>query len=330
VVAQLRFDDQVAIVTGAVSGLGESHALLLASRGAKVVIHDLPEQADAAENLCREINGRGGSAVAVLGRVGDAQDAHRLIEEVLDRFARIDVIVNNAGLGGRVSPKLTEPQNEYSRLQFDVHAHGPRMIVQQAWSTMVAQGYGRVLFTGSAGATGWIGNATGGYETDYAAAKAACFALTRQYAAAGLPHGIRVNMVMPLAFTPLVAATKRGGPHSVMSMRRHLSPALVSAGVAVLVHKDCPVTGEAYSMGGGRMARVFFAATRGYFNPELSPEDALDHWTQAHGVTEDGRLLDAFDMTQPTEAALMYETLETGTIPELDWIARVHPANDRH
>ena len=147
-----------------------------------------------------------------------------------------------------------------------VHVAGSFNTARAAWRGMVAQRYGRIVMTTSAGMFGLPNN------TSYATAKAGVVGLTRSLAAAGAPHGLKVNAVAPAAWT------RMAGPGEGSA---EMSPSLVAPMAAYLAHEDCPVTGEIYAAGAGRFARILIAATEGYVHTESEPsvEDVADHWT---------------------------------------------------
>jgi NAD(P)-dependent dehydrogenase (short-subunit alcohol dehydrogenase family) len=258
------------VVTGAGRGIGRAYALLLAERrGARVVVNDLGgstsgEGADTsvAGAVAEEIVAAGGEAVADASDVSSAEGAQALVAAATEHFGGIHVLVNNAGIvrwGG--FPEIDE---EHLARHLDVHVTGSFATTRAAWPHFVEQGYGRVVMTGSTGMFGLPNN------TSYATAKAAVIGLTRSLALAGAAHGIRVNVIAP------AAATRMGGaPES-----EDLAPGLVAPMVAYLAHEDCPVSGEVYTAGARRFARLFVGSTPGYLHEGAAPtvEDVVEHW----------------------------------------------------
>jgi NAD(P)-dependent dehydrogenase (short-subunit alcohol dehydrogenase family) len=198
---ELRFDDRVAIVTGAGRGIGRVHARLLAAKGARVVVADLGGEIDGrgsstapADAVVGEIRANGGEAVACYGSVADEADVASIVETALDAFGRLDVVVNNAGIHDP-APFEALSVAQFRRM-FDVHFFGTMMVTHAAWPHFVRAGYGRVVNTTSEAMLGGIP-----HLSSYGAAKGAVFGLTRNLATEGAAHGIRVNALAPRAHT---------------------------------------------------------------------------------------------------------------------------------
>lgn len=280
-----RFDGRVAIVTGAGRGLGRAHALLLAARGAKVVVNDLGstkegEGSDAgpANEVARQITAAGGTAVADTNSVGAEEGCHALVDTAIREFGRVDIVVNNAG----ISRFATFPEADSENLEktLDVHVRGTWHTTRAAWPHMVEQGYGRVITTTSTGVFGLADNLA------YATAKGALIGFTRSLAVAAAPHGIGVNCIAPNAITrPSTSAAKPNittAPPSE-ARQRALQTDLVSPMVAYLAHESCDVNGEILVAGAHRFARWFLGVTRGYQSTAEgvpSVEEVAGHWEE--------------------------------------------------
>src|SRR3954451_2104266 len=272
--ADLGFDGRVAIVTGAGGGLGREHALLLAARGARVVVNDLGgglhgEDAgtgnDAAA-VAKEIEAAGGIAVADTNSVATAKGGEAIVQTALDAFGQVDIVVNNAGiLQDKTFHNMTE---EMAHAVVDVHLHGAFNVTRPAWVKMREQGFGRVVNTASN--SGLLGNFG---QANYGAAKMGLVGFTRVLAQEGAKYDIKVNALAPVAATRMTEGLL--GP-----MADKVGPELVSPIVGWLCHEDCPVTGEIYSAAGGRIARYFVGLTPGYFNADLTMEDVRDNFAQ--------------------------------------------------
>jgi len=284
----LRFDGQVALVTGGAAGIGREHSLLLAQRGARVVVNGNyrangvgPEQ-----DLVELIREQGGEAVAVNGSVADEAAAQRMVQTAIDAFGRLDIVVNNAGTG---QTNLTVPEAPDDRFDSAMNTHllGTLRVTRAAWDHLVASGNGRILNTGSACAFGVLTPL--GYEVAYSVAKSALFAVTRQMAGEGKAHGIHANLVLPWAYSPMASKDLETSP-LVKFMEENLDPSRVAAACLYLLHRDCPVSGQFVSAAGGRVTRVMFATTEGYTNPDLTPEDVRDHWAEIEGSASEGKL----------------------------------------
>jgi NAD(P)-dependent dehydrogenase (short-subunit alcohol dehydrogenase family) len=270
----LRFDGQVAIVTGAGGnpGLGRSHAMLLAQRGAKVVVNDLgrePLGSDrvpaSAEAVAAEIVVAGGEAVANTGSVDTEAGAAAIIEQALDTWGRLDILVNNAGVGFLAG--FDEINSADIHTMVNVHLMGAIWMCRAAWKPMLRQGYGRIVNTTSGGMMGMKG------MTVYGAAKFGIYGMTRGLAVEGAANNIRVNALSP------GAATRNGSRHFKMpdeaSQRAYenkFRPGLVSPAVGWLAHSSCDVTGMLFHAGGGKVSLRQICMTAGIDDPDLTIE----------------------------------------------------------
>ncbi len=257
-------------MTGAGRGIGRAYALLLAERGAAVVVNDLGgtmegEGSDAgpAADVAAEITTLGGAAVAETSNIAEEPGARSVVQAAVDHFGRIDILINNAGIIRWAGFPEVDQENLTSHLA--VHTVGAFNTARAAWPHMADQGYGRIVMTTSSGVFGLPNN------TSYATAKAAVVGLTRSLATAGSKRGIRVNLIAPAAMTRMAGAG--AGP-------TEMTPELVAPMAAFLAHEDCPVSGEIYAAGAGRFARIFIATTPGYVHPgpDASIEDVAEHW----------------------------------------------------
>jgi NAD(P)-dependent dehydrogenase (short-subunit alcohol dehydrogenase family) len=286
---QLSFEGKVAVVTGAGGGLGRAHALLLASRGAKVVVNDLGgslsgEGSDAgpAQSTVDEIKALGGEATADRNSVATVEGGQALIDTATDTYGRLDILVNNAGIL-RNAP-FEDMDEAHLEPLLDVHLRGAFFVTRPAWNVMRAQGQGRIVNTTSgAGLLGAPG------FSNYGAAKGGVYGLTRVLAIEGVQYGIKVNAIAPFAATRMLSdsmdapvdVTDEAAMAQMQQIAAALDPALVSPVVAYLAHDDCDVTGEIFSVGGGQVSRFFLGRTDGYFGGHgLSIEDVRDHLPQ--------------------------------------------------
>ena len=263
--SEMRFDGRVAVVTGAGGGLGRSHALDLARRGASVVVNDLGGSVDgtgssatAAGLVVEEIHAAGGKAVANHDSVATADGGRAIVEAALRAFGRIDILVNNAGiLRDKAFHKMDAAMID---AVIDVHLKGGLFVSQPAFAQMRAQGYGRIINTSSA--SGLFGNFG---QANYGAAKAGLAGLTRVLAIEGAGYGIKVNAIAPLAATRMTEDL-------LGELAEKVTPQSVSPVVTYLAHEDCAVNGNIYSVAGGRVAQIFIAETNGVVLSELTAE----------------------------------------------------------
>ena len=224
-----------------------------------------------AVTVVGEIAGVGGTAVADTNDIATAAGAQSLIDTAVGRFGRVDILVNNAGIMRWA--RFPDVSDDDFEAHLAVHTAGSFRTARAAWPQMVEQGYGRIVMTASSGMLGLPNN------TSYAAAKGGVVGLARSLNTAGRKVGIKVNVVAPAAMT------RMAGPQSDDDMG--MPPHLVAPMVAFLAHEDCPVSGEIYTAGAGRFARLFIASTPGYLSPTPDPtlEDVAQHWAAINDET---------------------------------------------
>ena len=267
----LGYDGKVAIITGAGGGLGRQHALMMAKRGALIVVNDLGGSIDgvgsndsAAQIVVDEIKAIGGEAVADHNTVATPEGGQAIVQTAIDTYGRVDIVINNAGIlrdkaFHNMTPDLLNPV-------LDVHLKGAFYVTQPAFVHMREQGYGRIISTSSA--AGVFGNFG---QTNYGAAKMGLVGFTRVLGVEGARFNIKANAIAPLAMTRMTEDI-------LGALKDKLAPELVSPLVAFLAHEDCPVSGQLFSVGGGRVAHVFLGETNGYYSPTLTPEDVQNNW----------------------------------------------------
>lgn len=263
--SELRFDARVAVITGAGRGLGRAYALLLASRGAKVVVNDpgaslQGESTDAgpAQDVVREIVAAGGEAVACTDSVATREGGEAIIRSALDNYGRIDILIHNAGIVRRGS--LLELSHDDFERVLDVHLRGGFHVVRAAFPLMCRAGYGRIVLTGSI--NGLYGNRN---VVNYSVAKAGLMGLSNVAALEGAEHGVKSNMILPAAVTRMAEGLDT-------SAYPPMDPELVAPAVGWLAHESCSVTGEMLVAMAGRVARAFVAETPGVYRPSWSIE----------------------------------------------------------
>ncbi|HEX3614774.1 MAG TPA: SDR family NAD(P)-dependent oxidoreductase [Sporichthyaceae bacterium] len=264
--ALLRFDGRVAVITGAGRGVGREYARLLGSRGAAVVVNDLGaasngagSSAEPAEQVAREILDAGGTAVADTHSVAEQPGAQALISAALEQFGRIDVLIHNAGFVNGTYDELVA-----------VNLSAAHWLTEAVWPTMQEQRYGRILLTTSS--SGLFGS---GPMQSYGASKMGVFGLGKCLAVRGRACDIAVNLISPCAYTRLVSEltlTPR-----MQWVADNAPPELVAPAAAFLVHESCPVSGQAFAVGAGRVARIFVGETTGYVNRDMTVEDVAAH-----------------------------------------------------
>ena len=266
---ELRFDDRVAVITGAGKGLGRSYAQLLASRGAKVVVNDpgasiKGDSTDIrpAEEVVSEIKVAGGEAVANTDSVATPEGGKAIIQAALDHYGRIDILIHNAGIVRRAS--LREISYEDFETVLDVHLRGGFHVVRPAFPHMCKAGYGRIVLTGSV--NGLYGNSN---VVNYSVAKAGLIGLSNVAALEGAEYGVKSNIILPGAVTRMAEGLDT-------SAYPPMDPELVAPTVGWLCHDSCSITGEMLSSMAGRVARAFAAETPGVYLPAWTIEQVAE------------------------------------------------------
>jgi NAD(P)-dependent dehydrogenase (short-subunit alcohol dehydrogenase family) len=301
---ELRFDGRVVVVTGAGRGIGRSHALLLARKGARVVVADYGVGIDGggssptpAEDVVHEIKGAGGEAVTCYASVAKERSAATIIETAIDAFGRIDAVINNAGIH---DPGMFEALSAAQfRKMVDVHFLGTVFVTQAAWPHFAKAGYGRVVNTVSEAMLGGIPELT-----SYGAAKGAVFGLTRNLATEAAAHGIRVNAVAPRAYTRMSASHSDAlseylsMPKEVMDqINASMPPEMCAPAAAFLAHESCQLNGEILQVGMGGVSRIAVVHTPGIAKSPLTAEDVAEN-IDAIMDSREARITDTVSMEQ--------------------------------
>ncbi len=276
---EIRFDGQVAIVTGAGAGLGRVYALELAKRGAKVVVNDLGGARDGsgkgskapAKKVADEINASGGEAVANYDNVATVKGGENIIKTALDAFGTVDILINNAGILRDKTFLKMEPETWQAVI--DVHLNGAYNVSRPAFGVMKEKGYGRILMTTSA--AGLYGNFG---QTNYSAAKMGLVGLMNALKLEGEKHNIKVNTIAPMAASRL---TRDILPPDLIDK---LKPELVAPMALYLVSEQCPVSGNIYNVGMGCFSRAAIVtgpgAVVGDGREIPTPEQLLAQWQE--------------------------------------------------
>jgi len=277
----LRFDHRVAVITGAGRGLGRAYALLLASRGARIVVNDSGGDlsgngvsAKPAEDVAREIAVAGGRAIACTESVATPEGGEAIIQAALHEYGRIDILIHNAGNTRHASMK------EMTQADFDavvdVHLRGAFHVSRPAFPLMCKGGYGRIVLTSSIG--GLYGDRN---IANYCLAKAGVIGLSNVLALEGAPEGVKCNVILP------GAVTRMAGQRDTSSYPP-MPPELVAPVVAWLAHESCPISGEMLISMAGRVAKAFVAETVGAYRPAWTIEEVAEDMTTVRNT--DGAL----------------------------------------
>ena len=273
--ADIRFDDKVAIVTGAGGGLGRAHALELARRGAKVVVNDLGGSMDgtgahseASLKVVEEIKAAGGEAVANGSSVTDDAGVAKMVQDTMDRWGRIDILIANAGILRDKS--FTKMSLEDFELVVNVHLLGSVYVTKAVWPVMYEKGYGRIVMTTSS--SGLYGNFG---QSNYGAAKLGLIGFMNTLKLEGQKNNVHVNAIAPVAATRMTE--NLGMPPEVL---QQLKPELVTPGVVFLCSEDAP-TGVILTAGAGAFAVSRIVETEGaYLGHEATVENVRDNWAK--------------------------------------------------
>ena len=265
--SEIRYDGRVAIVTGAGLGLGRCHALALAERGAKVVVNDLGASVDgtgsgsAAEDVANEIREAGGEAISHTANVTKADEVADMVKQAMDKWGRIDVLVNNAGILRDKSFAKMELEDFSSVV--DVHLMGSAVCTKAVWGIMREQGYGRIAMTTSS--SGLYGNFG---QSNYGAAKMGVVGFMNTLHLEGQKYDIRVNCLAPTAATRMTEGLL---PPAALEL---MKPETVSPGLVYLVSEDGP-SRTILCAGAGGFATAKIYETDGIYLPpeELTPEN---------------------------------------------------------
>jgi NAD(P)-dependent dehydrogenase (short-subunit alcohol dehydrogenase family) len=263
--SELKFDGRVAVVTGAGRGLGRAYALLLASRGAKVVVNDNGVglkgdggDASPAAQVVKEITDAGGEACACTASVASPEGGSKIVNMALEQYGGIDILIHNAG-NVRGAALLEMSQEEFSSV-LDVHLNGAFHVVRPAFTPMCKARYGRIVLTSSV--NGLYGNYR---QANYATAKAGMIGLSNVTALEGAACGVKCNVIIPAAVTRMADGLDT-------SAYPPMSPDLVAPVVGWLAHETCSISGEMLISIAGRVARAFTAETQGVYRPSWSME----------------------------------------------------------
>ncbi|MCW0180454.1 MAG: SDR family oxidoreductase [Zavarzinia sp.] len=276
----IRFDNRVAIVTGAGGGLGRSHALALAARGAKVVVNDLGGAVDgsgssagAAQRVVDEIKALGGEAVADTNSVSTPETAEALVKTAIDTYGKLDIVINNAGILRDKS--FAKGELADFRLVLEVHLLGSVYVTKAAWPHLQANNYGRVVMTSSA--SGLYGNFG---QANYGSAKLGLVGLMNTIKLEGQKNDIRVNTIAPVAATRM---TENLLPPAVLET---LKPELVTSGVLHLVQENSP-NGVILEAGAGYYSLVQIVEGAGVkLGAEATADDVAAAWGQISDMSK--------------------------------------------
>ena len=307
---ELRFDGRVAVITGAGRGLGRAYALLLASRGATIVVNDTGVSRhgeggnmEPARQVVAEIRQAGGEALAVTDSVACPEGARAIVDAAIRHYGRIDILIHNAGINWAVP--LREMSWEQFSATLGVHLHGAFHLVRVAMPIMCDASYGRIVLTSSI-----AGLYSSKNLAAYAVSKAGLIGLSHTIALEGAQSGVTCNVIVPAAMTRLAEG------RDTSSFPDTMVPEEVAPTVAWLVHENCRSTGEIFVSLAGRVAKAFVSETKGAF---------CEHWTIEDVAARMGQIE---DMSDPQ----VFKPFPCGFQEHLDFsfdMSRKRPGNHR-
>ncbi|MCB2061452.1 MAG: SDR family NAD(P)-dependent oxidoreductase [Novosphingobium sp.] len=316
---EVRFDGRAVLVTGAGRGLGRAQAILLASRGAKVVVADngsamAGDKASQgpADTVVEEISAAGGTAIACAADLATVEGAGEAVAACVSAFGRIDGIAHFASTCPELMPPDALPDRDVE-LVLRVNPFAAIWMARAAWPHMVQQGYGRLLFTPSGAVYGALGN------TPYATAKASYLGLVPTLALEGAKHGICVNGIMPSAHTRMTEGFPPGAYADWFF--KTMTPEKVVVATGFLLSEECEVNGEIFAVGGGRIARVALAEAEGVLGEGASIEEVRDAMPQ---VMADGSFFFPTDLSERSKKVSSVFGFDGGLAASDSYAVRPH------
>ena len=290
----INVKDKVVLITGAGGGIGREHALEFGRRGAKVVVNDLGSNvrgdgvSNLASNVAAEIVQLGGAAVANNFSVADPGEAKAMVQQAIDEFGRIDIVINNAGILRNKTFKNTTTDD--FRLIVEIHLLGSAYVTHAAWPFMYEQNYGRIILTSSvSGIFGQFG------QSAYGAAKMGMLGLMNVLALEGRSHGIKVNCLSPGADTRMTALDKELGIDPDKP-RPQSHPKLVTPVALFLASEDAPTGMVIHGLSGKYLRTEIFANKGISLDPDALAEDLISNieevldMSNAKGLAEPGKI----------------------------------------
>ncbi len=285
----LNFNGRVAIVTGAGQGMGASHAIMLASKGAKVVVNDINEE--NANKVVQEIKNKGG--IAVVDKNDVSNDAEKIVKTAIDTYGQLDIVIANAGIL-KVGLFGEQSLDEFWNV-FDVSFKGTVNLLHTGWKYLKESDSARVILVSSSGMLANPG------ASAYGAAKAAIFGLGNTLAMEGDRLGIQVSTVMPTAWTPMTESAY-SNPVIVSTLRDQMGPEYVSSFITFLSHQDTKLHGSLYQIGGNHASAMVLGGMPKVFTEDNTPESWVKHEAELAEISEN---LDQFRVTGDQFAAEM-------------------------